>query len=147
MAHTINITKIYDAPIENVFDAWTQPDQLKAWHAPGPLSTPDASVDLSVGGKYHITMQEPGEGEQHTAAGFFKEIEKPNKIVFTWTWVGAPPWAQDSVVTVLLKELEANKTELQLTHELLPDEEQVASHAEGWEGVLDKLDGFLATKV
>ncbi len=103
------------------------------------MVTPEAGVDLKVDGKYFITMTMPDGTDSHTAFGQFKEIVRPTKIVFTWSWEHASDWAQASLVTVLLKELDPNKTELQLIHELLPNETEVEHHGEGWSAILESL--------
>jgi uncharacterized protein YndB with AHSA1/START domain len=60
------ITRIFDAPREQVFRAWTDPDQVAVWYGPEQMHTPREriTIDLRVGGRYELTMvQRDGDGE------------------------------------------------------------------------------------
>lgn len=105
----------------------TEPERLRRWE------TVAARVDLRVGGDYRWTMV-PG----HSAMGTFTEIEPGKRIVYTWGFEGdaeLPPGA--STVTVTLEPVEGGTT-VQLVHEGL-NEQQEASHAEGWNHFLERL--------
>ena len=58
------ITRIFDAPREQVFRAWTDPDEVAAWYGPEQMDTPREriSIDLRVGGRYELTMVQRGGG-------------------------------------------------------------------------------------
>ena len=60
------ITRIFDAPRENVFKAWTDPDEVAAWYGPEQFDTPREKVriDLRVGGRYELTMVQRDNGER-----------------------------------------------------------------------------------
>jgi uncharacterized protein YndB with AHSA1/START domain len=92
-------------------------------------------LDLRVGGKYRIHMRAP-DGAEHHAVGVYREIDPPNKLVFTWSWEGGD--MNDTLVTVEFLDRGAT-TELVLTHELFPNDEARKQHAAGWNAALDKL--------
>jgi len=77
------ITRIFDAPRERVFKAWTDPDQVAAWYGPEHFDTPRdrIHIDLRVGGRYELTMV------RHDGAGEFAinyeivELVEPELIV------------------------------------------------------------------
>src|SRR5476651_799649 len=71
------LEKIYDAHIETVWQAWTNPEILKQWWGPDNVSIPECEVDLKVGGKFYIVM-EAGEG-----MGQYKGIKWPMEAKFT----------------------------------------------------------------
>ena len=71
------LEKIYDASPETVWQAWTDPEQLKQWWGPDNVSIPECEVDLRVGGKFYIVM-EAGE-----AMGPYKGIKWPMLAEFT----------------------------------------------------------------
>ena len=52
------ITRIFEAPRERVFRAWTDPDEVAAWYGPEHFDTPRERIriDLRVGGRYELTM-------------------------------------------------------------------------------------------
>jgi uncharacterized protein YndB with AHSA1/START domain len=80
MVKDINIVRIFNAPREKVWTAWTTPELIKQWFAPKPLTCPSANVDLRVGGKYLHAMRDPS-GKLFWSGGVYKEIRKPELIV------------------------------------------------------------------
>ena len=56
-ADLVRITRIIDAPREQVFSAWTEPQQIRRWWGPGEFTCPEAEVDLRPGGAYRLAMQ------------------------------------------------------------------------------------------
>jgi uncharacterized protein YndB with AHSA1/START domain len=77
------ITRIFEAPRDEVFRAWTDPDELAAWYGPEHLDTPRERIhiDLRVGGRYELTMVRPG-GHGEFAIGYeILELVEPELIV------------------------------------------------------------------
>jgi len=133
---TLEIRRTIRAPRQRVFDAWTKPEELNKWHAPGPLTTPHAAVDLRVGGTYTIHMRTP-EGKDHIVSGTYRVVDPPRRLVYTWSWKERPI---DSIVTIEFHERE-NATEVVLRHEL-PSEDEAGKHEQGWIGCLVKLEAL-----
>jgi len=132
---TVRLTRILNAAPERVFAAWTTAEAMKQWASPGDMTVPSASCDLRVGGRYEILMRAP-DGAEHRVAGVYREIDSPNRLVYTWQWQDRPG-APETVVDVRFKRHGAG-TELVLVHEL-PDEASRDRHEHGWNGCLDKL--------
>ena len=137
----LRITRTIAASRDKVFQAWTEPEQLKKWWGMSPQSTvPIAEVDLKVGGSYRLAMKNPDD-DTHIIGGVFQEIAPPEKLVFTWVWEGmpmAPGSDKDMLVTVEFQE-RGDSTELILTHEFFPNDQAREEHNKGWAGVLDNL--------
>ncbi len=134
----LQVRRVFEASPERLFRAWTTPEELKRWHAPGALTTPLAEVDLRVGGTYRIHMMEPG-GKEHRVSGTYRTVEPPRRLVYTWKWEDDPT---ETVVT--LEFLPKGKgTELVLTHEGFAAEERRASHEHGWTAIFDKFGAQL----
>lgn len=131
----LEVRRIIPAPRERVFQAWTRPEEVKKWAAPGDMNVPVAEVDLRVGGKYRIEMQAPN-GARHIASGEYREITPPKRLVYTWGWEDTA--LKDSVVTVEFQD-RGKSTEVILRHERLPDAESRARHLEGWTGCMNKF--------
>ncbi len=153
MSHTttesqtsLQIKRTYKATREQVFRAWTNPEALKKWFGPSDdFKTPVAEVDLKVGGTYRLQMIAPN-GESHGVGGVYREINSPEKLVFTWMWEegvscdGGPPEPPvETLVTVEFFEC-GEETEIVLTHERLPNVESRDKHKEGWDGCLARLE-------
>jgi uncharacterized protein YndB with AHSA1/START domain len=82
----LRIERAFRAPIERVFDAWTSAEVLRRWLHCGPdWDTPTAEVDLRVGGRIRIVMRD-ADGDHHGAAGEYRLIDRPHRLVFTWTF-------------------------------------------------------------
>ena len=143
--HRIDIRRIFDAPREKVFDAWTKPKVLMKWWGAGSNYSPTlAEIDLRVGGKYRLGMTPLNKPEvNHVSHGIYREINRPEKLVFTWNWEDHP-MEQDTLVTIIFNEVEDGKTEVLFVHELFPDAEIAGKHTEGWTGVLENLEKQLA---
>lgn len=142
---TLQIRRTYQASRETVFEAWTNSETLKQWFGPtDDFKTPEAEVDLRVGGKYRIRMVSP-DGESHIVGGVYKEITAPEKLVFTWAWEAGGGCGEtesgstiETLVTVEFRNRDG-ETELILTHEQFPDAAARDKHNEGWSGCLDRL--------
>ena len=116
-----------------LFDAWTQPEQLRQWWGPRPVTCSGAEVDLRVGGHYRIENVLPN-GKTLIIAGEFQVVEPPHRLVYTWR-AGED---QASRVTVRF-EPRGEATEVVVIHEQIPNERIRESHQGGWNGCLDGL--------
>ena len=126
-------TVLLPVSADEAFALITEPDRLRRW------KTVSARVDLRAGGQYRWTVV-PG----HVAAGTFVEVEHGRRVVFGWGWEGSPDLAPDaSTVTITLEPAEGG-TLVRLVHEGL-SEQQVASHLEGWNHFLARLERAAAT--
>lgn len=82
------LTRVFDAPAEKVFRAWTEPELLKQWFAPLPWTTPRAELDVRPGGTNLIIMRSP-EGEDFPNQGLYLDVVKNQRLVFTDAYVRA----------------------------------------------------------
>ena len=135
---TLRVTHSYAASRDDVFRAWTDPEQLKKWWGHDGWSTPIAEVDLRVGGSYRLGMLNPDAEGPYVCGGTYKEVTPPEKLVYTWKWEHAPEDAPSTLVTVEFVE-QGDSTEVVLVHEQLADEEDRDKHGEGWKALLDHL--------
>ncbi len=78
----IAITRVFDAPRELVWKAWTEPKRMAKWWGPHTFTNPVCEVDVRQGGAILIHMQGP-DGPAMPMRGIFKEVVKPEKLVFT----------------------------------------------------------------
>ncbi len=133
--NSLVIKRTFAASAERVFATWTQPELLKQWMGPGPVTVSEAEVDLSVGGAYRLVMNDP-KGDTHIPSGTYEEIVPNEKLVFNWTWANVEEVTR---VTIELREISDNETELTLTHVGFAEKDARDHHEEGWNGCLDKL--------
>ena len=71
------------ATAARLFEAWTQPDQIRRWWGPRPVTCSGAEIDLRVGGRYRIANLLP-DGKTLIIEGEFQVIEAPHRLVYTW---------------------------------------------------------------
>ena len=125
---------------EKLFDAWTNPAQLKKWFAVAEgFTTPIAEVDLKVGGRYRLGMKAPGDNPLLIVGGVYREIVHPARLVFTWQWESADLNEPETLVTVEFHEHEG-VTDVRLKHELFTEVALRDKHGEGWAGCLNHLE-------
>jgi len=144
------ITRIFDAPRELVWKAWTEPERVKRWWGPEGFTAPFIRIDLRVGGTYLYCMQSP-EGRDYWRTGVYREIVPPKRIVCTDSFsdekgnvapashygMGAD-WPLALVVTVTFEE-EGGRTTFTLRHAGFPSDEMRNLAKTGWDTSLDKL--------
>jgi uncharacterized protein YndB with AHSA1/START domain len=132
------ITRIFEAPREQVFRAWTDPDEVAAWYGPEQMETPreKVKIDLRVGGRYELTMVPRG-GDGEFPIGYeIIELREPELIVMRSDpkpEMGMP----DPVVLRVEFHDHGEKTRMTLSDGPYPGG---AGHAEaGWNAAFDKL--------
>jgi len=82
-------TRKFDAPVELVFDALTKPEHVRNWFAPFTCEVTECSIDLRVGGNYHIVFVTE-DGNECSFRGTYTEIDRPTRLVQTWLFEGWP---------------------------------------------------------
>ena len=126
---------------EKVWRAWTEPQALKQWFGPGgPQPVSVADIDLRAGGRFRLVFG-GADGNEHEAAGAYKEVRPHRKLVFTWCWPRTTP-DRISQITILLRP-EGGGTEMEFRHEQFFDEAARDGHLGGWTGTFGKLEAFL----
>ena len=134
------ITRIFDAPREQVFRAWTDPDEVASWFGPEHMDTPREGIhiDLRVGGRYELTMVRPGGDGEMTIGYEIVELVEPELIVLRSDPMPEAGMLEGTVVRVELHDHGA-KTRMTLSDGPLPAAGR--DHAEaGWSAALDKLE-------
>jgi len=143
------ITRIFDAPRELVWQAWTDPKQLVKWWGPKNFTAPAAKIDLRVGGKYLNCMRSP-EGQDYWTTGIYREVVPPERLVYTDSFADADgnvvpgshyglgeDFPLEMLVTVTFEDV-AGKTKMTLKHVGLPESMSDMTRT-GWNESFDKL--------
>jgi len=135
-------TREFDAPIGLVFDVLTRPEHVRNWFAPFTDRVTECSIDLRVGGSYHIVFVTEG-GNECSFRGTYLEIEAPTRTVATWLFEGWPD--ADAVETTELHETDGVTT---LTTRLAFGDQAGRAHmatSDGQEDSFNKLEDYLAS--
>lgn len=139
----LTIKRVFDAPRELVYKAWTDAELGRRWSAPPGFSVPDSQADVRVGGAWRLCMRKPGEKDLWVG-GVYREVVPPARLVFTHAWddaEGKP--GHETLVTVTL-EPRAGKTEMTFTQTGFESVESRDGHGEGWSECFDQLAQVLA---
>jgi uncharacterized protein YndB with AHSA1/START domain len=131
----LRVTRIIDAPREEVWKAWTDPDVLARWWWPARFQT-SYDVDLRVGGQYTFrTIDLPNIGVL-AVTGTYLEVRRPGRLVYTWRWE-----RQDEPPTRVMVDFveRGSQTELHIVHQGFATEEERENHVVGWSDCLDRL--------
>jgi uncharacterized protein YndB with AHSA1/START domain len=148
------IRRIFDAPRELVWKAWTDPEHIQRWWGPKDFTAPACRIDFRVGGRYLICMRSP-EGRDYWSTGVYREIVPLERIVCTdsfadeegnvvpATYYGmSPDFPLEMLITVTFEEDEG-KTKMTLKHTGLPAGEMSEQTGAGWNESFDKLAASL----
>jgi uncharacterized protein YndB with AHSA1/START domain len=137
------VTRLIKAPRERVFTAWTTPADILKWFGPETCQVLSAKVNLRAGRDHQIRVKS-GEMGEVNLDGKFREVKWPSKLVYAWNFSGHPELNfGESQVTVDFIDRNGT-TEVQITHEQLPNEAMKEDHNQGWKGSLDKLEKHLS---
>lgn len=138
------IERTFEASREDVFRAWTEPDEIAAWYGPEHFHAPadKIRVDLRVGGRWEATMVQRGSGEEFPASYEIVELVEPELLVLRSDPMPQFGMPDPTVTRVELHEDGPGRTRMTLTDGPYPTN---ASHAEtGWKQSFDKLAASLA---
>lgn len=139
----VTITRLFDAPRELVFRAWTDPKQLAQWWGPHGFTNPVCELDVRPGGTIRIDMRGP-DGVVYPNKGVFHEIVEPDRLVFTTsTFVDTEGNPQLEVLNIVTFAELSGKTKLTLQAVVVKSTPEVdaalAGMEEGWNQSLERL--------
>ena len=150
------LTRIFNAPRELVWRAWTDPQYARQWWGPRGFTTPVYKVDFRVGGKYIFCMRAP-DGQEFWSAGEYKEIVLHEKIVATMYFsdsqgnkvepaqYGVEHQAIDDGPDVItFEDLGNGRTKLTFVGNESMENASNSGQVEGWNQILDKFAEVLA---
>ena len=140
---TLKIERVIRAPVEEVFDAFVEPEQLASWWGPEGVTIPDYTMDVRPGGKWRTVMQLP-DGKKPEVSGEYRTIEKNKRLVFTWAWKQEDGTRGHETEITVTFERTGNNTKLTLVQSVFADAGSRDGHAKGWESTFDALEKYLA---
>jgi uncharacterized protein YndB with AHSA1/START domain len=151
------ITRIFNAPRELMWKAWTNQDMFMQWWGPKGFTSPISKIDLRVGGEYFNCMRSP-DGQDFCSKGIYREVVELERLVMTDSFADkegnmvpasyyglSPDFPKEMKIKVTFQEQEG-KTKLILKHsnvESLNDTD-LNDMQQGWNESFDKLDDVLA---
>ena len=139
--YEVRIERTFEASAEDVFDAWTSPEVMRRWfHCAPDWETPVAEVDLRVGGRVRVVMRKP-DGTDAEMGGEYVLIDRPHRLVMTWTFHDDP--ANEQLMELTFSESDGSTTVLLVNSRISTDGRR-DSQDWGWRGCLDQLERVMA---
>ena len=140
----LTITRLFDAPRELVFKAWTERERVVKWLGPKGFTALEFEMDRRPGGAWYSRMRS-AEGVEYANRGVVREAVEPERLVFTFAWDnedGSP--GREMLITITLADHDGG-TEMTFHQAEFESAEDRDGHREGWSESFDKLAGYLAT--
>jgi uncharacterized protein YndB with AHSA1/START domain len=137
MANTVTLHRVFTAPVEKVFKAFTDAAAMASWLPPYGFVCTVHSLDAVIGGTYKMSFTNFGTGSSHSFGGEYLEIV-PNELLKYTDQFDDPNLPGQMITTIKLKSVLCG-TELIATQEGIPDAIPVEMCYLGWQESLDKL--------
>lgn len=143
----IHVERIFDAPRERVFAAYTDPESIPQWWGPHGTTTIVEELDARTGGAWRFLTRDP-DGSEIVFRGYFREVTPPERIAQTFEWDGMPGYV--SVDNAVFEDLGDGRTKVVTDSIFYTAEEREGMIGSGMEKgmneTLDRLDELLAAQ-
>ena len=137
----LQLSREIRAPREKVFDAFVTEAAMREWMCPRGMTVPALELDARVGGGFRITMR-ARDGEHFTVQASYREIARPERLVYTWQWLREGMPNVETLITVTFAERDG-ATRVHMTHTGFPDQAMADSHEGGWSSCFNRLADLL----
>jgi uncharacterized protein YndB with AHSA1/START domain len=139
----IVIERVFDAPIDLIWQMWTQAEHFKNWYGPQGVSVPKIDMDVRVGGKrlFCMEMQTPNGNRRMWFAGEYTEVMPIQRLVYTESMADEQgnSLSPATVVTVVLEDV-GGRTKMVMTQAGMPEGQEGASA--GWDQAFTKMAAY-----
>ena len=138
------LDRTIEADPQRVWEAWTDPEQVKRWFAPAPWRVAECEIDLRPGGTFRTKMAGPN-GEEFDGPGCYLEVIEARRLVFTDALTAGYRPAPEAFFTVILTIEPSEEGSRYVVRALHASREQRQKHEEmgfyeGWRKCLDQLE-------
>jgi uncharacterized protein YndB with AHSA1/START domain len=149
MEAELTLVRVFDAPRELVFRAWTDPEMMSRWFGPKIVTRSDCQLDVRVGGSFSIVMR-ASNGDSYPMKGVYQEVVAPERLVFTNIAIDADGNHLIEGITRVTFEDADGKTKQTMSthmHGKVPNAEfMLRGMEQGWSESFDKLGPLLAQR-
>lgn len=142
----LTIARVFDAPRELVFEAWTDPKHVGRWWGPHGFTTSKCEVDARAGGDIYIVMRAP-DGSEYPMTGKFVEIVTPERLVFMSEALDGEGKSLFKVLNTITFVAQGNRTKLTLHARVTEAGTQAPQYLQGmemgWSQTLERLGEYV----
>src|SRR5229473_6885499 len=145
--HELVLTRVFDAPRELVFKAWTDPKRVAQWWGPQGFTNPVCELDARPGGTIRIHMRGPN-GIVYPMTGVYQEVVEPERLVFVSSALDANGNPMFDILNTVTFSEQNGKTKQTLRARVIKKTAQAAPYLagmeQGWTQTLERLSAYLA---
>jgi uncharacterized protein YndB with AHSA1/START domain len=138
---TLEMGRTLPAACADVFDLFTDPNQLARWWGPAGFSVASLEFDARTGSTYRIEMQPP-EGDPFWLTGEFRVVDPPDRLAYTFRWEDPDPDDVETIADLSFREV-GESTELSLAQGPFKTEARRELHRSGWTDSFDRVAALL----
>jgi uncharacterized protein YndB with AHSA1/START domain len=144
-SHPIVLRRSIPASAAEVYAAWTTPEIMRCWLAPGPNEVISIDADVRVGGAFRLRSQAP-DGVIHTIDGEYRQLEPGRRIVMTWAYSGpvALICNMETLIEVDFEQIGDRNTTMTFTQSQFTSAKAADAYAGDWPSCFTKLDGAVS---
>ena len=138
----LTIIRTFNAPRKLVWEAWTNPEHALHWWGPSHHPATEIEWDARPGGRWRNCLKSVETGEPLWHGGIFREVAKPERLVFTFVWEESGERGLETLVSVNFSEAEG-KTKMVMHQSPFQSITERDGHDEGWHSTFDRLAEYL----
>jgi uncharacterized protein YndB with AHSA1/START domain len=136
------ITRVFDAPRELVFKAWTDPERAMRWWGPVEYPATQMRMDVRPGGTWRHCLTSRADGRELWQHGVFREVVRPERLVFTFRWEEEGERGMENLITVTFAD-EGGRTRLTFRQVPFHSANERDGHGYGWHSSFDRLEALV----
>ena len=138
----LQITRLFNAPRELVFKAWTDPKHAAKWWGPRDYPATQVKMDVRPGGTWRHCLRSTDTGNDLWHGGVFREVVPPERLVFTFAWEEEGERGLETLVTVTFAD-DGGKTRMTFRQAPFQSTGERDGHQGGWTSTFDRLEDYL----
>lgn len=139
----LELSRWFEAPVEEVFEAFTDPALLRQWWGPRDFVIEEIAFPAVAGESYRVALRAP-DGSRYAHVGRFHEVVPPARLSYSWRWVEGPLERGETLVELDFR-AENGGTRVELRHSRFADAASRDAHR-GWPDSFDRFAHWLAAR-
>lgn len=141
----LNVSKEFSVPVERLYKAWINPEDLKQWWRPMGNQLQQATTKPEQGAPIEYVFATEQGTHSFTITGTYKEVQDGARLVYTWNWqVPAQAVGDSEFLLTIVFSSQGSSSRIEVTQDNFKDEEALQPHREGWEKALNDLHRYLS---
>ena len=140
-APALEMNRWFAAGVDDVFEAFTNPQLLRQWWGPRGFTIEELSFPAVEGESYRVCLRAP-DGSRYVHVGRFHEVLRPMRLSYSWRWVEEPLQREETLVELSFRPENAG-TRVELRHSRFADLESLEAHR-GWPDSFERFEAWLA---